>query len=196
MKRRILVGIAALATFASFFIPSTVQTQVQPGNNAKRAPQTIAEFEELQKQVSNWGRWGKDDELGTMNLVTDAKRKAAASLVRTGRAISLAHTLITEHQHANTRQRVVVDDMQRALPDILTPDQTLLVARDGRLLRRGHWVNDLAEEGNLNHQKCRDHRQRCHTPAPTAQQQQRSCTERCGSAEQRQTALPQKQANQ
>ena len=28
--------------------------------------------------LSNWGRWGDDDELGTLNLITDAKRKEAA----------------------------------------------------------------------------------------------------------------------
>ena len=27
--------------------------------------------------LSNWGRWGDDDELGTLNLITDAKRKQA-----------------------------------------------------------------------------------------------------------------------
>jgi kynurenine formamidase len=48
------------------------------------------------KQVSNWGRWGKSDELGTANLITDAKRKQAAALVKTGTAVSLAHTLVTE----------------------------------------------------------------------------------------------------
>ena len=26
------------------------------------------------KELSNWGRWGKDDQLGAMNLVTEAKR--------------------------------------------------------------------------------------------------------------------------
>ena len=30
-----------------------------------RAPRNAAEFEELFQQVSNWGRWGKDDQLGS-----------------------------------------------------------------------------------------------------------------------------------
>lgn len=38
----------------------------------------------------NWGRWGDDDELGTLNLVTDEKRRRAAALVRSGRMVSLA----------------------------------------------------------------------------------------------------------
>ncbi len=61
-----------------------------------RAPRTAAEFDELFKQVSNWGRWGKDDQLGSANLVTDAKRKQAARLVRAGISVSLAHNVLTE----------------------------------------------------------------------------------------------------
>jgi kynurenine formamidase len=40
--------------------------------------------------LSNWGRWGPDDELGTLNLVSPAKRIAAAALVRTGFSVSCA----------------------------------------------------------------------------------------------------------
>ena len=40
--------------------------------------------------LSNWGRWGSDDELGTLNLVSPAKRIAAAELVRTGLTVSCA----------------------------------------------------------------------------------------------------------
>ncbi len=45
--------------------------------------------------LSNWGRWGVDDELGTLNLITDEHRVAAARLVTNGRAVSCARTLIT-----------------------------------------------------------------------------------------------------
>src|SRR5260370_8958902 len=38
----------------------------------------------------NWGRWGKDDQVGALNLVTPAKRAAAARLVRSGRSVSLS----------------------------------------------------------------------------------------------------------
>ena len=33
------------------------------------------QFEAWQTELSNWGRWGKDDELGTLNLITPAKRR-------------------------------------------------------------------------------------------------------------------------
>jgi len=39
---------------------------------------------------SNWGRWGKDDQLGALNLVTPAKRVAATRVVRNGRSVSLS----------------------------------------------------------------------------------------------------------
>ena len=51
---------------------------------------TSAEYERWQTELSNWGRWGKDDEMGTLNLVTPAKRKQAAALVKDGISISLA----------------------------------------------------------------------------------------------------------
>src|SRR5437870_12302254 len=38
----------------------------------------------------NWARWGRDDQVGAPNLVTPAKRAAAARLVTTGRAVSLS----------------------------------------------------------------------------------------------------------
>ena len=40
--------------------------------------------------LSNWGRWGDDDRLGTLNLITPEVRKAAATLVRTGKVVSLS----------------------------------------------------------------------------------------------------------
>ena len=55
-----------------------------------KGPQTTAEFDELFARVSNWGRWGKDDQIGAMNLITEAKRKQAAGLVKSGISLSLA----------------------------------------------------------------------------------------------------------
>src|SRR5229473_3279893 len=49
-----------------------------------------AEYERWKKDISNWGRWGKDDEIGALNLITPEKRKQAAGLVREGFSVSLA----------------------------------------------------------------------------------------------------------
>jgi len=41
-------------------------------------------------RVSNWGRWGPDDELGTVNYITESKRVESSRLVESGETISLA----------------------------------------------------------------------------------------------------------
>src|SRR6478735_9105039 len=51
---------------------------------------TAAEYESWKKDLSNWGRWGKDDQIGALNLITPAKRKEAAALVKEGVSVSLA----------------------------------------------------------------------------------------------------------
>jgi kynurenine formamidase len=53
------------------------------------------------REVSNWGRWGDDDELGTLNFITPDVVKNAASLVRSGRVVSIAHDLSTERSPLN-----------------------------------------------------------------------------------------------
>ena len=47
------------------------------------------------KTLSNWGRFGERDQLGTLNLITPEKRAAAARLVRSGRTVSAARALPT-----------------------------------------------------------------------------------------------------
>jgi len=61
---------------------------------AARHLMTKNDVELMFQKLSNWGRWGKDDELGALNLITPAKRLAAAVLVREGISISLAHDTI------------------------------------------------------------------------------------------------------
>ena len=52
--------------------------------------------------LSNWGRWGTDDELGTINLITAAKRKRAAALVADGVPVSCARPIATNAISADT----------------------------------------------------------------------------------------------
>jgi kynurenine formamidase len=51
---------------------------------------SVTEFEQIFDSVKNWGRWGNDDELGTLNYITPEKVRDAAALVRSGRRVSLA----------------------------------------------------------------------------------------------------------
>ena len=54
------------------------------------------EFAQLARAVNNWGRWGPDDERGTLNLITAAHVAAAAGLVRDGKRFSLAIPLSSD----------------------------------------------------------------------------------------------------
>jgi len=49
----------------------------------------VDDFRSVGERLSNWGRWGDDDERGTTNLVTPERLVAAAQLVRTGKVFSL-----------------------------------------------------------------------------------------------------------
>lgn len=51
---------------------------------------TEAEYERWKTDLSNWGRWGKDDQIGALNLITPSKGKQAAGLVKEGVSVSLA----------------------------------------------------------------------------------------------------------
>jgi kynurenine formamidase len=57
---------------------------------------TKSDIERWMTELSNWGRWGKDDQLGTLNLITPAKRREAAALVKEGYSISMAHNVLME----------------------------------------------------------------------------------------------------
>lgn len=56
-------------------------------------------------RVSNWGRWGEDDVRGTMNFLDDEKRRAAASLIRTGRSFSLSQRFDMDGPQKGWRRR-------------------------------------------------------------------------------------------
>ncbi len=65
-----------------------------------RRPPTQAEYEGWRQEFSNWGRFGPDDELGTLNHITPTIRRNAAGLVREGKSFSLARPIDT---HASAR---------------------------------------------------------------------------------------------
>jgi kynurenine formamidase len=50
-------------------------------------------FDRLAKAVNNWGRWGPDDQRGTLNFITDDVVRRAAALAVDGRVFSLAYPL-------------------------------------------------------------------------------------------------------
>src|SRR5262245_13555148 len=93
--RKMLLPIALLVCGASFALHGQ--------STVSRAPRNPGEFDELFQRVSNWSRWGKDDQLGSANLVTAAKRKQAIALVKDGISVSLAHNPLTAPAEDNAR---------------------------------------------------------------------------------------------
>lgn len=51
---------------------------------------TKTDIERGMKELSNWGRWGDASQAGTINLITPAKRKQAAALVKDGVSFSMS----------------------------------------------------------------------------------------------------------
>jgi kynurenine formamidase len=84
---------------------------------------TEAEVRGYLCSLSNWGRWGAGDELGTVNLITPAKRVAAAGLVREGLSVSCARPIVTDITADTTVQpmRFMVDSGEGR--DTATPER-------------------------------------------------------------------------
>ena len=83
MLRNSLIAVSALAVLILACGPSAVsQRSVDK-----------AQIDAWMQELSNWGRWGDDDQKGTLNLITPEKRRQAADQVREGVSVSLARTV-------------------------------------------------------------------------------------------------------
>jgi kynurenine formamidase len=108
MTRRRFMEAAGLATAA---VPSLASAggDVLQGQTRETAPRRTtrardlsdAELEAMFRRCSNSGRWGPDDEIGTLNYITPQKRIAAATLVKTGEVVSLGRDLSTRQTKTN-----------------------------------------------------------------------------------------------
>ena len=99
MKKYSIVAIAVLSAVALTLFSRAAHTEsraVDEPTQPKQEEMSKAEFDNMMKSLSNWGRWGKQDQLGALNLITPEKRRQAAKLVKSGDSISLAHNMITE----------------------------------------------------------------------------------------------------
>lgn len=78
-----------IGTFLVVSVAAAVTARVgQP--QPSKSPVSAEQYERWKKELSNWGRWGKDDKIGTLNLITSEKTKQAAALVRDGFSVSIA----------------------------------------------------------------------------------------------------------
>jgi kynurenine formamidase len=73
-------------------------------------------FHDLAKKVNNWGRWGGDDEIGTINLITPDVVRRGVACAKTGKAFSLALPL-SEAEGVQTG----------AMPGRLNPTRTMVM---------------------------------------------------------------------
>ncbi|HAK54612.1 MAG TPA: cyclase [Acidobacteria bacterium] len=75
----------------AFAVVLCLHVVVSSGRVAAQArPVSAATLEAWIEELSNWGRWGSDDQRGTLNLVTPEKRREAIDLVQDGVSVSLA----------------------------------------------------------------------------------------------------------
>src|SRR5262245_20504606 len=92
--RQLTVGAFILVMLGA--VGTSGESQSVSSGGAPHALVTQAQYDRWRTELSNWGRWGKDDELGALNLITPAKRRAAAALVRDGVTVSLASNAQTQ----------------------------------------------------------------------------------------------------
>ncbi len=91
-----------------------------------------AAFAEVAARVRNWGRWGPDDELGTLNLVDDAARRRAAASVESGRAFALGLPLSEAEgiQMGQVEGRINPSRSMAQVNQPLSPDPEWICAND------------------------------------------------------------------
>ena len=94
-------------------------------------PVEKATLDRWMQELSNWGRWGKNDQLGTVNLITPAKRRAAAALVKEGFTVSLSSDAETVKSADNeSRETRSIDEILLPLPEGKWPQH--IYARAGK----------------------------------------------------------------
>ena len=94
--RSLLVNSVTAVTIAVVGLAATPSRRIAAQAPGSAPLVTQAQYDRWRAELSNWGRWGKDDEMGALNLITPARRKAAAALVREGFTVSLSSIVSTE----------------------------------------------------------------------------------------------------
>ena len=87
---RVMLAAGSLAIAAAILLGAGADVRAQGDEVTKE------QYDRWMTELSNWGRWGDDDQLGALNLITPAKRVEAAQLVETGRVVSMARDMTIE----------------------------------------------------------------------------------------------------
>jgi len=89
-RGRIIFALGAATLVVSSWVVSPRIATVSAQDAVSNHNATRADFDRYMKELSNWGRWGKDDQMGAVNLITPARRKQALSSVKDGISVSMA----------------------------------------------------------------------------------------------------------
>lgn len=88
--------------------------------------------DEVFDRYKNWGRWGEDDELGTLNHLSPTKRKQAAALVKEGFSLSCARPITPERTDAGVDSTHFMKRSGETYPED--------VGQDGEMQGASDWV--------------------------------------------------------
>jgi len=72
---------------------SAISVTALAQQSSSHQPVNKAQVDRWMTDLSNWGRWGKDDQLGALNLITPAKKREAMALAKDGIVVSLEQPL-------------------------------------------------------------------------------------------------------
>ena len=140
-RRRFIEAASLAAAAPAVAAAAQNQGQTQPAEPIRAAANratsrardlTDAELEAMFRRCSNAGKWGANDELGTLNYITAAKRIAAAKLVKTGDVVSVARDLTTRASKTNADP--VVHTMARIDPNGPAATDSFSIASHGMVV--------------------------------------------------------------
>ena len=92
--------VAVIGMTVVLLMPGAARAQEAfPVHSSTQDPSVLVTLKTLggwEKELSNWGRWGPEDQRGTLNLITAEKTRQAATLVREGETVTLQHFVTWE----------------------------------------------------------------------------------------------------
>lgn len=137
------IALVPLATLAAGLAPSFVtgaaaqDYSVHPSTQDPAVRVTLTQLEGWETELSNWGRWGPNDQIGTLNLITPEKTRQATRLVTDGVTVTLGHFVneedaIDSQTFAPTEIWMTSIDPQTGLPRFAL-DAVSFSLHDGQL---------------------------------------------------------------
>src|SRR5437764_5093167 len=130
------VAVALFLVAAASFLPA-------------QQPLDKAAMDRWMKELSNWGRWGKTDQMGTVNLITPAKRRNAAALVKEGYSVSLSRVADTVKAIDNARPFGHQMISSSADPDPMFAMDTYTISFHGTSLTHFDALSHMFYEGKV-----------------------------------------------